>query len=444
MMVPLAFSTGRPTNDRPSGLVRKGARHLRLASNPAATPPLRALPEDADGRRTSMYWRVPDPLQYLTAIAAHPTDSLCAVASGATRDNLFIYELEPCIARKPIVTHHQTISLGEIHSLCWASPRTELGAQGNVLVSGHKSGIVHMTLLPDTYSSDVPAEILKRFNHIRHLPATTSTRVKQVALTGPEWNCCTPSSIASLCCEHFFLWDPTRSDLPLLKHKYPGIAAFDLCATRNAVLATGGRKGIAIRDLRVREGAGLMPRGGHGPCSHVRWSPSDGNVVAAVHDQSTIKIWDIRAHSPLATYAGHIDQVTSTEWLDSCHLVSSSNDGTIRVWDSRDPPAGLDDDVKGGGKLRWQASDYGMLVARRNLDQELDRLVLDIFDESEPAAAIVGKNKQFTAMALSAAGPVSIDTDGYFGVHTLSELPHSPLSSAYESSDNDFIPPLTP
>ena len=95
-----------------------------------------------------------------------------AVASANTESNLFIYEVGDTYhggkqgslkSEKTILTHHQTITLPGIHSLAWASPTHSLGGFGNVLASGHNSGLVHLTLLPDAHSeSDEPAEILRR------------------------------------------------------------------------------------------------------------------------------------------------------------------------------------------------------------------------------------------------------------------------------------------
>lgn len=398
----------------------------------------------------SSYWKVPDDSQYLTAIAVHETQPLCAVSSGSRINNLFIYEL----GSRPgpaMLTHHQTISLPEIHSLAWVSPKSRLGSQGNVLVSGHKQGIVHMTLLPDTHSSDTPAEIMKRFNHARHLPSSThSLRIRNLSLTGSQWSTFPSSGIVTMCGEHLFVWDPSRSDLPLIKQKLRGdINSMDLCDSRNGVVAFGGRKGVSIRDLRVKGGSGLSPPDSSNKLATVvKWSPHNDNLVASVHQGKEIKVWDIRSSSPASSYAGHSDWVTAVEWSpkDPDQLISASNDGTIRVWDKNCETTSLEN-VSATMKpsaFNWApTNDWKLYQMRQFNDWELDLLARNLLAPKQP---MISQNRQFTALKVMDRGAVSIDAEGYFGYHSLRETPYSPSlsSSDMDSSDNDFLPPISP
>lgn len=56
------------------------------------------------------------------------------------------------------------------------------------------------------------------------------------------------------------------------------------------------------------------PNANEGIVSLVKWSPLDENRVASVHDQTIIKIWDIRGGSPLMTLDGHYDKINSIDW----------------------------------------------------------------------------------------------------------------------------------
>lgn len=396
----------------------------------------------------SSYWRVPDKQQYLTSIAVHESQSLCAVSSGSRSNNLFIYELVPG-AGAPTLTHHQTISLPEIHSLSWISQASELGSQGNVLVSGHKHGLVHMTLLPDTHSSDVPAEILKRFNHTRHLPASVpSLRIKNLALTSTSWSTFPTSGIITQCGGHLFLWDPSRSDLPLIKQKLRrDITSMDLCTTRNGIMAFGGRKGVSIRDLRVKGGSGLSPPDpANEQTTVVKWSPHNDNLVASVHNRKEIKVWDIRASGPASSYSGHSDWVTAIEWAtnEPTEIVSASNDGTIRVWDIIKRGYSSISNPSERKELDWASCNgWKMYQMRKDNDVELDNLARSLLSPSQP---MISQNRHFTAMKLTSRGAVSIDSEGYFGYHCLHNELYSPLLTPSESdtSDGDFLPPLSP
>lgn len=385
--------------------------------------------------QASSYWKVPDERYHLTSIALNPMEPLCAVASGSSSNNLFVYEIGSSAYREPILTHHQTISLPNIHSIKWVPPNTGLGAQGNVVVTGHKDGLVHMTLLPDTYSSDTPAEILKRFNHLRHLadvPTSMSTRIKQLKLVGENWSCCPVNCIATICAEHLFLWNPARSDIPVLKQKFRGVNCFDLCDLRDGIVAFGGRKGVSISDMRVKGSNGLSPPDGNNtPVSFVRWSPHNENFVAAVHNDDTIKIWDIRSSGPLAVYDGHLDAVTSVEWASesSSQLVSSSRDGTIRLWDIHTCRSRNSPDSQG----QWaRPNSWKDFQNRQSKDINIELLY-----ETRP---VISQNKQFVDMKLSDRGAFSIDSDGYFGYHEVENIPSSPNPSS-DSSENDFLPP---
>lgn len=407
---------------------------------------------------TSSYWHIPDRNTYLTSIAAHETNNLCAIGSGSTSNNLFIYEVYP-----DSIVHHQTVSLPEITTLQWASPKSQLGQMGNVLISGHKTGVAHLTLLPDAASrSGQNAEILKRYNHVKHLPSLgsigaprhRSVRIKSLELTNPEWKCCSPLSLLTLCGDHIFLWEPNRSDVPLVMQRSPGTNALGMCNNRDGVYALGRKRGVCIRDIRIRDkvNSGLKPPVDNDESvSMVKWNQFDGgNQLAAVHDHTTIKIWDIRHKKPLATYNNHLDNVTGLEWSARSELVSASADGTVRVWDTSDaqdigptrsnfdtpssPTESCDsletseDSLHSllGADVPSPWNDYRR---RLNMDNALEENTNDLLHDVPP----VNHSKQFKALTLTSLGPsvgaMTIDTEGYLGVHDLGDSAAYPNAS---------------
>ena len=46
-----------------------------------------------------------------------------------------------------------------------------------------------------------------------------------------------------------------------------------------------------------------------------------------------LTVWDLVSHEPLFTLEGHLDQITGVVFLDHNRVVSSSFDGTIKIWD---------------------------------------------------------------------------------------------------------------
>lgn len=387
-----------------------------------------------------------------------------------------------------ILTHHQTITLGGIHSLTWVSQNHPLGSQGNVLATGHNSGLAHFILLPDPYSNNVPAEIVRRFNHNRHLQKSSgSTRIKHLQLSNDVWTCTPLSSLITMCSEHIFLWDPSRSDIPMLRKKCKGATCFDASELRSGILGMGGAKGISIRDIRAHSSSGLSPpTDNDGRVSMVKWSPNNENLMAAVHDSTTIKVWDIRSHGPLATFDGHTDQINSIRWassataaspsnnstLTSGELYSASNDGTIRVWSvgnnnesaaeynsSRDSIQPLPDNNNtptSKKDLEWIQNKPWKLYRQRLSKYDDDSTVSCQYfiDRSRHSfsSTIFSATKQFLKLAAiqTSRSPlpslISVDSEGYFGLHTKDvfsfELDYSGASDP-QSSEDDFVPSLS-
>ncbi|KAI8366480.1 WD40-repeat-containing domain protein [Choanephora cucurbitarum] len=70
--------------------------------------------------------------------------------------------------------------------------------------------------------------------------------------------------------------------------------------------------------------------------SDIKWSTDDRVLATASHDR-TVRLWDPNTRTLLAKYDGHEDIVKSIHWhpTNSDLLVTSSKDGSFRVWDAR-------------------------------------------------------------------------------------------------------------
>lgn len=476
---------------------------------------------------SSAYWKVPDQKAHLTAVACHDTDPLVAVASGTRDSNLFIYEVNAPQddrfyppqsdgyynyptnfgdddtfetpkkhrnSRKsqkhlrsvsgtsfgststtslvstssqyssPVLTHHQTISLGGIHSLAWVLPQHQMGSFGNVLATGHNSGLVHMVLLPDPYANNGPAEILTRFNHARHISTNliSSSRIKHINLTSDAWSCCPQSSVVSMFSEHLFMWDPARGDKPIIIQRTRHARSHHISPKRNGIVALATDRGISIMDLRYKNPSALAPpHENDGYVSLVKWSSLDENRVASVHDQTVMKIWDIRTGSPLVTLEGHYDRINSIEWslTSTNEFYSASSDGTVRLWDinkcsenariplkkrSRSVPcfkaakaANPDSSLDWLPSKSWKL--YRQRLARGN-NMPSYNYFLDNQNPQSPCTTIFSNNREFLSLGLvkmpshsgydatSEPHLVSIDNSGFFGIH--SKIPQT-MEDAY-------------
>lgn len=367
--------------------------------------------------------------------------------------------------RTPILTHHQTISLGGIHSLAWVPSKHKLSEFGNVLATGH-SGVVHLVMLPDPYANNGPAEILSRFNHTRHLPqeSITSSRIRSLNISSSTWTCCAQSAILSLFSEHLFLWDPSRGDLPIIKQQTKRARSFNASPLRNGIVSLATDRGISIMDIRYKNPAPLAPpTANDGLVSLVKWSPIDENRVASVHDQTIIKIWDIRAGAPLVTLDGHYDKINSLDWstTDSNEFFSASSDGTVRLWDLQkcsdldlsnsdsiktttnssstinDTPSSTVRDPSGDWlpSKSWRL--YRQRLARENSTPSYNYFLDNIQNSESPCTTIFSNDKEFlslgtvqlplgytgdyrfkSANSISVPQMITIDNEGFFGLHS--------------------------
>lgn len=363
--------------------------------------------------------------------------------------------------RTPVLTHHQTISLGGIHSLAWVPSSHKLSEFGNVLATGH-SGFVHMVMLPDPYENNGPAEILSRFNHTRHLSADsiTSSRIRTLKIASSAWTCCPESAVISLFSEHLYLWDPSRSDTPIVKQRTRKARSFDVSSLRNGIVSFATDRGISIMDVRYKNPASLAPPNENdGMVSLVRWSPIDENRVASVHDQTLIKIWDIRGGSPLMTLDGHYDKINSIDWSlnNSDELFSASSDGTVRLWDlqkcsdstvsstnstNSDQDIPLANSYSDPSSQDWLPSKswrlYRQRLARENSAPSYNYFLDNIQNTDSPCTTIFSNKKEYLELStvqlplcftgeyrhkssrskVTVPQMITIDNEGFFGLHS--------------------------
>ena len=376
----------------------------------------------SDEQPSSSYWKVKDKEDFLTSLDVRD-DRLCAIGSGSTTDNLFIYE-----AYTDEVIHHQTITLPEIVALKWAPLSSSLGQLGNVLLSGHRNGVVHMTFLPDSTARSGNAEILKRYNHMKHIPTDPTTRysprIRNMELTSANWSSCPAQSLFTLCADHIFLWEANRSDAPLIMQRTSNVNTLDLSADRDGVFAVGRKRGVCIRDIRTKDGVttGLKPPVGNThDVSLVKWNSYDSsNQFAAVHDRNVIKLWDIRTNQPLASFTGHVDNINSIEWSSRSEFITASADGTVRVWNTLSDGTPFHQEMhKQKNSPIEEESEWSDYQQRLRSGTELDAFGNDLLRDVPK----INMSKSFTAMKLANMGPeveaITIDTHGYLGIHEL-------------------------
>lgn len=363
----------------------------------------------------------------------------------------------------PILTHHQTISLGGIYSLAWLPPKTH--HYGNVLATGHNAGLLHLVLLPDPYTASPasPAEILHRFNHPKHLtaispenplPSVSSSRIRSINITSPAWSCCPTSSVVSLFSEHLFLWDSAHPQTPVIIQRTRHARGMHISPLRNGIVSLATDRGISIMDVRFKNPTALAPPTTHAMASLVKWCPLDENRLVSVHDHNTIKVWDIRAGAPLLSLDGHYDRISSIEWSTTTpdEFASSAADGTVRIWDIQKCASGekgapetpaankqarpshrrTRSGVETASSAAWLPSQswrlYRQRLARENSLPSYNYF-LDNLNPFSPCTTIFSNSRDFLGLATvqmqvpgknrkTTGNLVTIDASGFLGVHS--------------------------
>ncbi|MFH4976231.1 hypothetical protein AB6A40_002940 [Gnathostoma spinigerum] len=111
--------------------------------------------------------------------------------------------------------------------------------------------------------------------------------------------------------------------------------AYDTDFDQHAVVA-GGIRGI-IRVVNASNGSLINNLCGHGDAvNDIRVCPNDSTLIASASKDFTARIWNIRNSACLAILGGvqgHLDQVISVDFDESCDfLASASMDHTIKLW----------------------------------------------------------------------------------------------------------------
>lgn len=292
----------------------------------------------------SNYWKIPDNEMNLTSMAIQKqedSDTLTLGISSANNDsNLYIYELD---LAENYLTHNNTISLPNVHSMKWV-PNS---GDGNLnLVTGNSKGYAHLVSVPKPGDEDQSAEIVKRFNHRKHLKSINknpsieshaSTDIKNLSFTDGSME------LLSLYDNNLFLWDINGCDSqvrpkPITISSIPGIANFDPAPRNSNLVGICGQFGVSLFDLRQPKFS--VPSSVINQASRkklganvIKWSPTDENVFASSHMDGIVRLWDIRKQEYFASLDGHQGKkIISIVWNKN-DIFSGGRDGNIIHWD---------------------------------------------------------------------------------------------------------------
>lgn len=404
----------------------------------------------------SNYWKIPDTQMNLTAMAINDLAAsvpLLAISSANCKNNLFIHELDTV---NNYLTHHTTILLPNIHGLSWV-PNTN----SRFLISGNNKGYAHLVSIPRTLQDDEgveeSAEIIKRFNHRKHLKLVNkdplifshgSTCISEMGfLSGGRLATCYDDTL--------FVWN--MNDVELAMRPRPesisvvsGIRSFDPSVVSSYTVALCGTFGVSLFDSRSCQhsvpGSSFLTKstGKQIRTNKVRWHPSNEHILASSQEDGVVRLWDVRKQDTFAELTGHQGKsVTSMSWNGN-DLFTGGSDGHIVHWDLT---SNLPQDA--------ELSQHGDKLLKCSLREGINSVSFDPVSNSmvqrvnerqcgTPLPAL--NNKIVSMCPIVGSGPqdkcsiLLIDGAAFLGLHCkIYDAANS--ASALESSEKQFYTP---
>lgn len=309
----------------------------------------------------SSYWKVDhtDNGNYIHSIPTNTSMSMdgntIAVSSNYITEGLKVYELSG-----NSLIHLASITLPDIHTLKFLRPIKNAPKEFKYLLSGHSNGIVHLSAIPLVENTVFEnAEIIKRFNHKKHLDQSfqfgrtnpilnngkVSTTISTIELTNSAWTSAPLNSMVTAYDYNLFYWDTARSRAPLsIVHKN-GLSNVSINKCVDSLSAVVGSFGLSLFDFRADDRSGFSDiyvskssmqksDGVLDGFTNAIWCDSNPNYIATNHElDNTVYIWDIRKHQPVSKLTGFTDSIVKMSWKKEDHLWTADKDGCITKWD---------------------------------------------------------------------------------------------------------------
>jgi WD40 repeat protein len=185
-----------------------------------------------------------------------------------------------------------------------------------------------------------------------------------------------------------------------------GISAVDFTLKPRRLVATGGEdKTVRLWDGRT--GKPLAQLNGHtGQVLDVAFDPTGALLASASADEGA-RVWDVRKRQPYETLTGHTNQVLSVAFGGPDTLLTTSADGTARVWrpdgDLLATLVGHRDAVTGGALAGGRALTWSNDGTARLWRYQPDPRIPSV-GRYAPGATAVALSARGTGVALCARG----------------------------------------
>ncbi|GEQ68723.1 hypothetical protein JCM33374_g2391 [Metschnikowia sp. JCM 33374] len=383
----------------------------------------------------SNYWKIPDTEMNLTALALNDSTAdspLLAISSANTHNNLFIHELDSV---NHYLTHHTTISLPNIHGLAWVP-----NANSRFLISGNNKGYAHLVSVPrpshydGSESGEESAEIVKRFNHRKHLKMVNKdpSIFSHASTCISELGFLSDTQLVTCYDDTLFVWNMNNVESSMRPKPesisvVTGIRSFDPSTSNKSTLALCGAFGVSLFDTRTaqhsvpKSSLSSKPNLNQMMTKNVKWHPTNEHLLASSQADGIVRLWDIRKDDTFAELTGHSGKsVTSMSWNGN-DLFTGASDGNIVHWDLT---SNLDAHV--------DLSSHGDKLSRCCLREGIDSVAFDTVsnsiiervNERQCGTTLPASNNKIIGICpIVGSGPqetcnvLSIDGAAFLGLH---------------------------
>lgn len=380
--------------------------------------------------------------------------STIAVGANTVEENLRVYAI-----KDSTLMHLTSITLPDVQSVRFLAPT--INEEFKFLASGHSHGIVNLTTIPLSMEGPFQsAEIIKRFNHAKHLPngevsmlntGNMSSTVKSISLSPAEWTSTPLNSLITAYNGNVFLWDSCRSRAPKSIVSTRGVSGLAANPTKDGLVGIVGNFGLSLLDTKggsvAGENAGRQKslyvantqfapsvplRGSRVSSSsrpvgstRIAWHGA-GNYLATSTISGrgdVVQVWDVRKLEPLALLEGLQDEVTDMVWIDNT-LWTGDMEGCISKWELN-------------STLGEQAAAMGRRAKSQSFKVTSTGIVaMELVDEGEEKEGIICLDSKFLSLHNRAdqgyQSPATVSTESFFS---------SPASAKSSESDTESFEP---
>lgn len=221
-----------------------------------------------------------------------------------------------------------------------------LGRNNEVLLSDFGIAVIAQTTEPESLQEPVGTLVYMAPEQIQGRPRRASDQYA-LGVVVYEWLCGTcpfQGSRLEIALQHIQVPPPSlRTSVPSLSPEIEQVVFKALAKNPKERFSTVQEFALALEQAFLSSkltGEEALPRllytyrGHAAPVKAVAWSP-DGQRIASTSDDGTVQVWDTTTGCNVLTYTGHQGMVASVAWSPNAERIASAGqDSVVQVWDA--------------------------------------------------------------------------------------------------------------